>query len=400
MKEDINMSKKLYGYVSKDNIEYQWKSEPTACEVCKSMNGKIYKSANDIPDRPHPNCKCWIDVLEKEHKEPVTDPIELYREKLKDRKRNELELAKLLGDVKSLEEEIDEYIRQTEEQENEIAKLEREFDTKPLAEKDKQKLSDLKEQLDFAQYKGQKVKKEVYDIKLEIETIKDEYDITYALDKLYYRIQLLRIKIEEYLINDADKLLVDILGYLFIKWQNLPESFELYKMASYNLRKFTKDYVKKNGKFYKKISELHSIQVETEIRNRLFRETGKTDCKVLLLNKNSSLANAILTDNDFKNFLKQNIKILKTQEKIQDLSITFTKGELYNALHGAKVKDMKFNCNGDLILRIEDLYNFEPNRTSARGRIGERLQNQEKLENYYVIILLEIPKENLYEYIK
>lgn len=51
MKEDINMSKKLYGYVSKDNIEYQWKSEPTACEVCKSMNGKIYKSANDIPDR-------------------------------------------------------------------------------------------------------------------------------------------------------------------------------------------------------------------------------------------------------------------------------------------------------------------------------------------------------------
>ena len=56
MKEDINMSKKLYGYVSKDNIEYQWKAEATACEVCKSMNGKIYKSANDIPDRPHPNC--------------------------------------------------------------------------------------------------------------------------------------------------------------------------------------------------------------------------------------------------------------------------------------------------------------------------------------------------------
>ena len=42
MKEDINMSKKLYGYVSKDNLEYQWKSEPTACEVCKSMNGKIF----------------------------------------------------------------------------------------------------------------------------------------------------------------------------------------------------------------------------------------------------------------------------------------------------------------------------------------------------------------------
>ena len=96
------MTKKLYGYVSKENLEYQWKSEPTACEVCKSMNGKIYQSANDIPDRPHPNCKCWIDVLEKEPDEPITDPIKNYQEQLKDKKIDELELAKLLGDVKSL----------------------------------------------------------------------------------------------------------------------------------------------------------------------------------------------------------------------------------------------------------------------------------------------------------
>ena len=39
------------------------------------------------------------------------DPIDAHRKKIKDRKRNELVLAKLLGDTKSLEEEIDEYIR-------------------------------------------------------------------------------------------------------------------------------------------------------------------------------------------------------------------------------------------------------------------------------------------------
>lgn len=50
------MGKKLYGHVTKENVEYEWKTEPGACEVCQGMNGKIYESANDIPDRPHPNC--------------------------------------------------------------------------------------------------------------------------------------------------------------------------------------------------------------------------------------------------------------------------------------------------------------------------------------------------------
>ncbi len=43
-------------------------------------------------------------------------------------------------------------------------------------------------------------------------------------------------------------------------------------------------------------------------------------------------------------------------------------------------------------MRIEDLYNFNPNRTSARGRIGERLQNEGKLINFYIIVLIEIKK--------
>ena len=43
-------------------------------------------------------------------------------------------------------------------------------------------------------------------------------------------------------------------------------------------------------------------------------------------------------------------------------------------------------------MRIEDLYNFNPNRTSARGRIGERLQNEGKLINFYNKILKKIKK--------
>ena len=80
---------------------------------------------------------------------------------------------------------------------------------------------------------------------------------------------------------------------------------------------------------------------------------------------------------------------------ISNSKITFNNGDLYNALHGAEIKDVKFDSQGNLIMRIEDLYNFEPKRTSIRGRTGERLQNEGKLENFYTIILLKIPKEEL-----
>ena len=66
MKGLIKMTKKLYGYAVKENVIYQWSSESGACEVCKEMDGKLFESADEIPDRPHPNCKCHIEILEKE----------------------------------------------------------------------------------------------------------------------------------------------------------------------------------------------------------------------------------------------------------------------------------------------------------------------------------------------
>lgn len=390
------MGKTLYGRISNsDNVEYEWRAEPGACKVCQGLSGTIYDSANDIPDRPHPNCKCHIEILEKESDEPISDPIEAHREKIKDRKRNELEIAKMLGDVKSLEQEIDEYIKRVNEQDSEIEKLENSVDISNLDSKDRQKISDAKEKLDYAKYKGDKVKQEVSNLKTEIENTRFSDNIADALDKLYYRFQILKKQVEEYIADEADKLLVDVLGYIFSKWQNLPEAFELYKIASPNFEPYTKDYIKKNGKLYEKISDLHSNQLEKEIQSRLQKETGKTDCRVLLLNNDSSISKSILSNDDFKTFIKQNINNIRKNGTIPNTTITFNNGDLYNALHGAEIKDVKFDSQGNLILRIEDLYNFEPKRTSIRGRTGERLQNEGTLENFYTIILLKIPKEQL-----
>lgn len=45
------------------NIKYIWRTEPNACEKCQELDGTEYNSKEDIPQKPHPNCKCYIEEV-------------------------------------------------------------------------------------------------------------------------------------------------------------------------------------------------------------------------------------------------------------------------------------------------------------------------------------------------
>ena len=50
-----------------NGIKYvKWQSEhdDKVCGICEDMDGKIYK-ITDIPPKPHYNCRCWIEPIEK-----------------------------------------------------------------------------------------------------------------------------------------------------------------------------------------------------------------------------------------------------------------------------------------------------------------------------------------------
>ena len=67
--------------------------------------------------------------------------------------------------------------------------------------------------------------------------------------------------------------------------------------------------------------------------------------------------------------------------------------DLYSTFHGAEIKNISVDNQGNINLRIEDFYNFNPGRTSVKGRIGEKHQNRGELGPYYIITVLKIPKE-------
>ena len=383
------MSKRLYGRVTKENVEYEWKSEPGACEICKAMDGTIYQSANDIPDRPHPNCKCWIDVLEKE--KDTKDPIELHREKIKDRKRNELEVSKLLGDAKSLEEEIDEYVRQINEREKELNNLEEIIEIEELEPKYGHKVKNVQEQINYAKYKADKAKQEVNTLKIQIE------NTLYVQDKisgLKVELDKLRKKIDDLAVKLADNWSVQLYGDWHAFVYNMPEANNFFKIAI-DKKNYNSEYVQKNGKLYYSIDDLHNENLSKSIRSRISKELSETDCKVLVLNPDSTVAQKIKQSYAFRQFLTDNMNSIFQRGDAPDTTIEFSNldKDLYSTFHGADVKNIRLDAQGNLNMRIEDYYNFNPNRTSVKGRIGEKLQKQGKLEPYYVITILKVPKE-------
>ena len=308
MKGLIKMTKKLYGYAVKENVIYQWSSESGACEVCKEMDGKLFESTDEIPDRPHPNCKCHIEILEKESDEINKDPIEAHRKKIKDTKRNELELAKLLGDTKSLEEEIDEYIRQVNKQEKELNKLENSIDINKLEFQDQQKVKDVKEQINSAKYKAEKTKQHVNLIKNKVDNVQYSNDMTSAIDKLYYYYEYAKAysdslviayyknkkeidKVKENMVKIAERNVIKYankerslaLGAAYLKLYNMPESYELFKIAL-GVDNYNEKYVNKNGKLYSNIKNLNNEQKIKDIQTRIQEEKfkGKEKMKMIV----------------------------------------------------------------------------------------------------------------------
>lgn len=44
---------------------FEWVSEPDSCEKCRQLDGRRYKRFEDIPEIPHPNCKCRLKLIAK-----------------------------------------------------------------------------------------------------------------------------------------------------------------------------------------------------------------------------------------------------------------------------------------------------------------------------------------------
>ncbi len=132
----------LKGRVEKTDIKYVWVSSG-GCDACEDLDGEEFESADDIPDRPHPNCQCYIDVVEIEDDEGDEEeqehggngngkggePCDCWEE-------TEVlieELEEIVGDAESLTDEIEAEIDDVEDivskAENKVSEMDETLET-------------------------------------------------------------------------------------------------------------------------------------------------------------------------------------------------------------------------------------------------------------------------------
>jgi len=74
-KENIE-NKVLKGYVS--NTYYVWHSEngENTCDECREHDGQVFEMGEEVPERPHPNCRCYVEIVEYDNENSSPEPSE------------------------------------------------------------------------------------------------------------------------------------------------------------------------------------------------------------------------------------------------------------------------------------------------------------------------------------
>ena len=79
IKNGVKMTDKiLKGYIT--NNRYIWNANEGACKKCTSMDNKMFINKKDIPQKPHPNCKCRINKIHYVDRKNDTDYHEILRQ--------------------------------------------------------------------------------------------------------------------------------------------------------------------------------------------------------------------------------------------------------------------------------------------------------------------------------
>ena len=97
------------------NYRYIWHANLCACQKCKELDKTVYYYEDDIPDLPHPNCKCYIEAIEDNNNS--NDNNSNQRKEEKDNERCNclddlfIEIEELITDAQILQNEILESIR-------------------------------------------------------------------------------------------------------------------------------------------------------------------------------------------------------------------------------------------------------------------------------------------------
>lgn len=353
--------------------KYRWIAEfgKNTCEKCAALDGKEFDE-DEIPPRPHPNCRCKVEEIS------IVDEIESelneYREEIEQLK---LQADELLGDTSVLREQIEKLMKENNTPEvrtldNRLAGI----------EYDVYKLIDKIEALNIDTISASVIQR----IELHIDNIRKGISTTYK-------------KIETIAIKYTPKSIFDKAVYVYGKYKNQRDGAAFYEIAASKFSSSSaKEYINKNGRIYEKVSDLNNRNLELFVRDKLLKQIGTSETKGVLYNEYSSVSKAITRENSFRTLISNRKEELLNNRRIEDTSLSFEQGNLRSAYHYVDIINIKLDSNDNLYALVIDTYDFNKFEDDPLVKKGGEYQDKGKLEPYYNIAILKIPRKEWINY--
>lgn len=353
--------------------KYKWIAEfgKNTCEKCAALNGKEFDE-NEVPYWPHPNCRCKVEEIS------IVDEIEAelneYREEIEQLK---LQVNELLGDTRVLREQIEKLMKENKNKE----------------------LNTLENKLSRTEY-------HVYNLIDRIEALtRDTIDrfviqmIEQGIENVKKEHSVIYKKIESIAIKYAPKPVFDTAVQVYGKYQNQPDGASFYEIAASKFSSSAaKEYIQQNGRIYEKISDLNNRDLELFVKDKLLKQIGTSETRGVMYNEHSSVSQAIARENNFRTLISDKREELLNKRRLEDTSLSFEQGNLRSAYHYADIINIKLDTNGNLYALVIDTYDFNKFENDSLVKKGGEYQDKGKLEPYYNIAILKIPKEQWLNY--
>ena len=347
-------NKTLTGGITNDSgLEYTWVTEPGACEKCKALDGTTYKTADDVPDKPHPNCKCHVRV--RKNRITATDPLERLREERKQQKNAQIDKERQEGQLKILVEEIDANIEYLEIKESILYRFEA-----------------LHPKLDEGERANLEERKVV--ISNKIKELKDyKKFIVYGIaDKPHS--------------TDALNIGIQVIGYA------LPPAKELWNIAYTKFENFKDE----NSRFIGHPKYIKDEALKNRIIEKLKSQNMALDSRGVYFNSNSDVAKMIVKTDAFKDFLLRHKEDLLTHKtKLHNDSLGFSAKDLTGLLAYGKadIFDIVIDSDGTIHAKVLDTYDFNKYERYFLVKWGRNYQEDGKIEVYYSITDIVVQKK-------
>ena len=94
--------------------KYVWHSEngEHTCDICKSLDGKVFDFYDEVPERPHPNCRCRVEIVDYsdenfKHKNDDEEPCDEIEIMISEIEGNINETEPLLSDAETYTQDLE-----------------------------------------------------------------------------------------------------------------------------------------------------------------------------------------------------------------------------------------------------------------------------------------------------